>query len=41
MAFTPDKSMYSFAIMDFSNESIIYRVFNQDNSLIDRFVVIK
>jgi predicted phosphohydrolase len=41
MAFTPDKSMYNFAIMDVSNESITYRVFDQDNTLIDRFVLVK
>jgi 3',5'-cyclic AMP phosphodiesterase CpdA len=41
MAFTPDKSMYNFAIMDVSNESITYRVYDQDNSLIDRFMIIK
>jgi len=41
MAFTPDKSMYNFAIMDVSNESIIYRVFDQDDTLIDRFVIVK
>ncbi len=41
MAFTPDKSMYNFVIMDVSNESITYRVFDQDNTLIDRFVINK
>jgi 3',5'-cyclic AMP phosphodiesterase CpdA len=41
MAFTPDKSMYNFAIMDVSNESITYRVYDQDNTLIDRFVLVK
>lgn len=41
MAFTPDKSKYNFAIMDVSNESITYRVFDQDNTLIDRFFIVK
>jgi len=33
--------MYNFAIMDVSDESIIYRVFDQDNTLIDRFILVK
>jgi predicted phosphohydrolase len=41
MAFTPDKSMYNFAIMDVSNKSITYRVFDQDNNLVDRFIIMK
>lgn len=41
MAFTPDKSIYNFAIMDVSNESITYHVFDQDNKLIDRFMIVK
>jgi 3',5'-cyclic AMP phosphodiesterase CpdA len=41
MAFTPDDRIYSFAIMDISNESITYRVFNQDNILIDWFTIEK
>lgn len=41
MAFTPDKSMYNFAIMDVSKESITYRVFDQDNALTDKFVIRK
>ena len=41
IAFTPDKSMYNFAIMDVSNESITYRVFDQDHNLVDRFTIVK
>jgi hypothetical protein len=41
MAFTPDDRIYSFAIIDISNESITYRVFNQDNILIDWFTIEK
>lgn len=41
IAFTPDKMMYSFAIMDVSTDSLTYRVFDQDNSLIDKFKVLK
>ncbi len=39
MAFTPDRSMYSFGIMDVSNKSITYRVFDKDNLLIDWFII--
>ncbi len=39
MAFTPDRIMYSFAIMDVSNKSITYRVFDKDNLLIDWFII--
>lgn len=41
IAFTPDKTIYSFAILDVSDESLTYRVFDQDNALIDRFIVSK
>jgi predicted phosphodiesterase len=41
LAFTPDKTMYNFAILDVSPESLIYRVFDQDNNLIDRFTLMK
>jgi len=39
MAFTPDRIMYSFGIMDISNRSITYRVFDRDNLLIDWFTI--
>ncbi|MBG0858973.1 MAG: metallophosphoesterase family protein [Bacteroidales bacterium] len=35
MVFTPDEKMYSFGIMDISNESITLRVFSQDNIMTD------
>ncbi|MFZ2340795.1 MAG: metallophosphoesterase family protein [Bacteroidales bacterium] len=41
MAFTPEKAMYSFGIMDVEPSSITYRVFDQDSSLIDRFIIQK
>lgn len=41
MAFTPEKAMYSFGIMDVEPASITYRVFDQDSSLIDRFIIQK
>ena len=41
MAFTPDSIMYSFGIMDINNKSITYRVYNQDNILIDKFILNK
>jgi len=41
MAFTPERAMYSFAIMDVGATSITYRVFDQDSSLIDRFIIQK
>ncbi len=41
MAFTPERAMYSFAIMDVEASSITYRVFDQDSSLIDRFIIQK
>jgi len=41
IAFTPDKTMYNFAIMDIGNDSLIYSVFDQDNALIDKFAVSK
>ena len=37
----PIKPCTTFAIMDVSYDSITYRVFDQDNSLIDRFIVKK
>ncbi len=41
MAFTPDSIMYSFGIMDINNKSITYRVYSQDNILIDKFILNK
>ena len=41
MAFTPEIAMYSFGIMDVGPSSITYRVFDQDSSLIDRFIIQK
>ena len=41
MAFTPEKVMYNFAVMDINDLSITYRVFDQDNSLIDKFIMKK
>ena len=41
IAFTPDESMYSFAIMDIVANSITFSVFDQDNKLIDRFTINK
>jgi hypothetical protein len=41
MVYTPDVEMYSFAIMDISDKSITYRVFNQNNLLIDWFTIEK
>lgn len=39
MAFTPDRIMYSFAIMDISSRSITYRVFDMNNLLVDWFTI--
>lgn len=39
IAFTPDRTMYSFAIMDIDQGAITYRVFDVDNNLIDHFVL--
>jgi acid phosphatase type 7 len=41
IAFTPDRTMYNFAIMDIGNDSLIYSVFDQDNNLADKFIVKK
>jgi predicted phosphodiesterase len=41
MAFTPEKVMYNFAVMDINDLSITYCVFDQDNSLIDKFIMKK
>jgi hypothetical protein len=41
MAFIPDKSMYHFAIMDVCSDSLTYRVFDQNNTLVDRFTISK
>ena len=41
IAFTPDKTMYSFAIMDINSESITYSVFDQENIMVDRFIILK
>lgn len=39
VAFTPERIMYSFAIMDINSRSITYRVFDKDNLLIDWFTI--
>jgi hypothetical protein len=41
MAFTPDKNTYNFAIMDVGKKTITYRVFDQDNTLTDKFIIKK
>jgi acid phosphatase type 7 len=41
VAFTPDRTMYSFGIMDISDKSIAYSVYDQDNTLIDKFLIVK
>jgi acid phosphatase type 7 len=41
IAFTPEKVMYNFAVMDINDISITYSVFDQDNSLIDKFIMKK
>ena len=41
IAFTPDKVMYSFAVMDIGTDSLTYRVFDQDNNQVERFVILK
>jgi len=41
MAFTPERAMYSYAIMDVETSSITYTVFDQDSSQIDRFIIQK
>jgi predicted phosphodiesterase len=41
MAFTPDKTMYCFAVMDISNDSLTYSVFDHNNILVDRVIVNK
>ncbi len=41
MAFTSEKVMFNFAVMDINDKSITYRVFDQDNSLIDKFIMKK
>lgn len=41
MAFTPDNTIYSFAIMDINADSLTYTVFDQDNTLVDKFVLKK
>jgi hypothetical protein len=41
IAYTPDKIMYSFAIIDINDKSMTYRVYDQENTLIDRFSIIK
>jgi hypothetical protein len=41
VAFTPDKTMYSFAIMDVNMDSLSYRVYNQDDNLVDSFAITK
>ena len=39
IAFTPERIMYSFGIMDVSSKSITYRVFDKNNLLIDWFII--
>ncbi len=41
MAFTPERSMYSYGIMNVEASAITYRVLDQNNSLIDRFIIRK
>jgi len=41
IAFTPDSIFYSFGIMDINNTSITCSVYNQDNTLIDKFILNK
>ena len=41
IAFTPDSSMYSFAIMDVTPSSIKYQVFNSDMTMVDSFTLNK
>jgi 3',5'-cyclic AMP phosphodiesterase CpdA len=41
MAFTPDRTMYNFAVMDINDRSLNYRVFDQENVLIDNFTIKK
>ena len=41
IAFTPERDMYSFAIMDVNSRAITYRVFDKENLLIDWFTVTK
>jgi acid phosphatase type 7 len=41
MAFTPEHSMYCFGVMDISDKSIIYRIFDQDNNPVDKFVILR
>ena len=39
MAYTQDRTMFTFAVMDISGRAINYRVFDKDNLLIDSFVI--
>jgi 3',5'-cyclic AMP phosphodiesterase CpdA len=41
IAFTPDKTIYSFGIMDICSDSLTYQVFDQDQNLVDRFTIRK
>lgn len=41
IAFTPEKSMYCYAIMDIDPGSIKYQVFDVDKNLIDSFVLLR
>jgi len=41
MAFTPEKPMYNFAIMDIGENILTYSVYDQESNLIDRFTLEK
>jgi hypothetical protein len=41
MAFTTDKPMYSFGIMDIGTKSLTYHVFDQDSTMVDKFIILK
>jgi 3',5'-cyclic AMP phosphodiesterase CpdA len=41
MAFTPDKAFYSFAIIEINKNSFTYSVYDQENLLVDRFIMKK
>jgi 3',5'-cyclic AMP phosphodiesterase CpdA len=41
IAFTPDNSMYCFAIMDVTPSSIKYQVFSADKTIVDSFTLVK
>ncbi len=41
IAFTPEKSMYSYAIMDINPSSLKYQVFDADKNPVDSFTLYK